>query len=85
MGEHNYYQMATGVSLDFRKIGYNVNKTVKRVGDRLKRVAKGKGEIGGAVVEKYGTFDMLQWIKNLPIAPISYVQTKAPMCKKNRC
>jgi hypothetical protein len=82
MGEHNYYQMATGVSLDFRKIGYNVNKTVKRVGDRLKRVPKGKGEIGGAIVEKYGTSDMLRWVKNLPIAPISYVQTKAPMCKK---
>jgi len=80
MGEHNYYQMATGVVVDFRVIGYQVGKTVNRLGDRVKR--EPKGNIGGAVVEKYGTSNMLRYIKHLPLAPISYVQTKAPMCKK---
>lgn len=80
MGEHNYYQMATGVILDFRKIGFEINKTLKRLGDRLKR--EPKFEIDGEVIKRYGSSKMLRYIKHLPIAPISFVQTKAPMCKK---
>ena len=80
MGEHNYYQMATGVSVDFRAIGYQVEKNIKRLGDRLKK--EPKGTIGGAVVERYKSSKLLKYIKHLPIAPISHVQTKAPLCKK---
>jgi group II intron reverse transcriptase/maturase len=80
MGEHNYYQMATGVSIDFRDIGYKVRQTAKRLGDRLKKEPKSK--IEGAVVERYGTSELIRYIKNLPFAPISYVRTKAPICKK---
>jgi len=80
MGEHNYYQMATGVSADFREIGYHAGKIVKRLGDRLKKEPKTK--IEGAVVERYGTSELMRYIKNLPVAPISYVRTKAPICKK---
>lgn len=53
MGEHEYYQMATGVSVDFRDVGYHVNRTMKRLGDRLKK--EPKEHIGGAVVERYGS------------------------------
>ena len=81
MGEHNYYQMATGVSLDFRDIGYQVYQTMKRLGDRLKKEPK-DASIGGAVVDRYGSSKRMRYIKNLPVAPISYVRTKAPMCKK---
>ena len=80
MGEHNYYQMATGVSADFREIGYHTGKVLKRFGDRLKKEPKTK--IEGAVVERYGTSELIRYIKNLPVAPISYVRTKAPICKK---
>ena len=80
MGEHNYYQMATGVSVDFRAIGYQAERTMKRIGNRLKKTPK--GNIGGAVVERYGGSVLLRYIKHLPIAPISHVQTKAPICKK---
>ena len=80
MSEHNYYQMATDVSLDFRDIGYQVKQTMKRLGDRLKK--EPKEEIGGAVVDRYGASKLMRYIKNLPVAPISYVRTKAPMCKK---
>ena len=80
MGEHNYYQMATGVSLDFRDIGYEVTRTMKRLGDRLKK--EPKDNIGGAVVDRYSSSKLMRYIKNLPVAPISYVRTKAPMCKK---
>jgi len=80
MGEHNYYQMATGVSVDFRDIGYEVGKTIKRLGDRLKK--KPKDKIEGAVVERYGSSDLIRYIKNQPIAPISYIRTKHPLGKK---
>lgn len=42
MGEHEYYQMTTGVSVDFRDIGYQVNRTMKRLGDRVKKEPKEK-------------------------------------------
>lgn len=80
MGEHNYYQMATGVGVDFRTIGYQASKTMKRLGNRLKKEAKGKVE--GAVVDRYGASKLMRYVKHLPIAPISYVQHEAPTCKK---
>jgi group II intron reverse transcriptase/maturase len=80
MGVHNYYQMATDVNLDLSKIGFYVNKTAKRLGKRLKKVPKEKTT--DAVVVKYGASKQLRWIGKTPIAPIAYVQTKAPMFKK---
>lgn len=79
MGEHEYYQMATGVSVDFRNIGYQVSRTMKRLGDRPKKEPKDK--IGGAVVDRYGSSKLICYIKNLPIAPISYVRTSGPKYK----
>ena len=79
MGEHEYYQMATGVSVDFRDIGYQVSRTMKRLGDRLKK--EPKDNIGGAVVDRYGSSKLMRYVKNLPIAPISYVRTSGPKYK----
>ena len=79
MGEHEYYQMATGVSVDFRDIGYQGSRTMKRLGDRLKKGPKEK--IGGAIVDRYGSSKLIRYVKNLPIAPISYVRTSGPKYK----
>lgn len=79
MGEHEYYQIATGVSVDFRDIGYQVSRTMKRLGDRLKK--EPKDNIGGAVVDRYGSSKLMRYVKNLPIAPISYVRTSGPKYK----
>ena len=79
MGEHNYYCMATAVSVDFRKIGFHIKQVEKRLGDRLKR--EPTMLIRDAVYERYKSSDMLRFIKHLPLVPISYVQTKAPFCK----
>ena len=79
MGEHEYYQIATGVSVDFRDISYQVSRTMKRLGDRLKKEPKEK--IGGAVVDRYGSSKLIRYTKNLPIAPISYVRTRGPKYK----
>jgi group II intron reverse transcriptase/maturase len=80
IGVHNYYDMATDVSADFGEIGYQVKKTVKRLGSRLKKAPKQKP--AGTMMDKYGESAQLRFIKNLPLAPISYVQTKPPMSKK---
>lgn len=79
MGEHEYYQVATGVSVDFRDIGYQVSRTMKRLSDRLKK--EPKDNIGGAVVDRYGSSRLIRYIKNLPVAPISYVRTSGPKYK----
>jgi group II intron reverse transcriptase/maturase len=80
MGEHNYYQMATGVCVDFREIGFHADKTAKRLGERLKK--EPKGNIGGVVVDKYGSSKRMRYIKHLPFAPLSYVRHKSPICKR---
>lgn len=67
------------VSVDFRDVGYQVSRTMKRMGDRLKKEPKEK--IGGAVVDQYGSSKLIRYIKNLPIAPISYVRTSGPKYK----
>lgn len=79
MGVHNYYDMATDVSVDFQEIGYQVKKTLNRLGGRLKKAPKQKPV--GAVVDRYGASTQIRYIKNLPLAPIRYVQTKPPMSK----
>ena len=80
MGVHNYYEVATDVSVDFKTIGYQVKKTVRRLGSRLKKIPKQKP--AGAVMDKYGESAQMRYIKNLPFAPISYIQTTPPMSKK---
>lgn len=80
MGEHNYYQIATDVSLDFAEIGYQADQTMKRLDGKLKKAPAVK--VASAVTDRYGASVQLRWIRDTPIAPISYVQTKAPMGKK---
>ncbi len=80
MGEHNYYQMATDVNLDFADIGYYADQTMKRLDNKLKKAPSAK--VVNAVTERYGASVQMRWIRDTPIAPISYVQTKAPMGKK---
>lgn len=80
MGVHNYYQMATDVSLDFHQVANDTAKVAKHLCKRLKRAPE--SPVKDAIVERYGASAQMRWISNHPIAPISYVRTKAPMCKK---
>ncbi|NLT15634.1 MAG: group II intron reverse transcriptase/maturase [Clostridiales bacterium] len=80
MGVHNYYRMATAVIVDFAEIGYRAWKIFYRLGKRLKKSPR--GEVTGAVVERYGESAQMRYLKNLPIAPIAYTRTKPPMNKK---
>lgn len=80
MGVHNYYSMATAVILDFAKISYQTGKLFCRLGKRLKKDSRDK--VTGAVIDRYGKSAQLRYLKNIPIAPIGYIQTSPPMYKK---
>ena len=80
MGVHNYYKMATHITLDFHEMAQSVSKSFSHFGDRLKR--NPRGEVNSAVIREYGDSKQIRFIKNQPIAPIGYVQTRFPLCKK---
>ncbi len=80
IGEHNYYQIATDVCVDFAEIGYDTDQTMKRLERKLRD--KPSVNVENAVTERYGGSKQLRWIRETPIAPISFIRTKAPMGKK---
>lgn len=73
MGIQNYYQMATLISLDARKIARNVNTVMK---NRLKDKLTVKGNIINRkyIRQRYGNSKQMRLINNFPIVPIGYVQ-----------
>jgi hypothetical protein len=80
MGEHQYYQMATDVCLGFNETARIINRAIKRL--CKKRRKPQKAYTWHAVIERYGESAQIRWLQGLPIAPIGYVQTKAPMFRK---
>lgn len=88
IGIHNYYDKATMVSVDFKKIAYSVHKSLKA---RLKSAVKSKKEvqrrglphsIAPFVQSKYGESAQLRFISGNALVPIGYVHYDAPMHKK---
>lgn len=73
MGIQNYYQMATLISLDARKIARNVNTVMK---NRLKDKLTVKGNIINRkyIRQRYENSKQMRFINNFPIVPIGYVQ-----------
>ena len=79
-GIHNYYEIATEVSLDFREIAWQINHTWQRFGKAL----NSKGQINSKCQDykKYGNSQQMRFINGMWILPIGYVQHKNPMCKR---
>ena len=79
IGWHNYYQIATNVSLDFDKINFRIQKVWKnRLKERLKKPGNnvnGKSE----VVKRYGESAQLRFVSGQPVAPLAYIKTKHPI------
>lgn len=87
MGEQNYYQIATEVSVDLRPIQRNTMTILKNrlATGKGNRLTKEKGrELTKIEKTRYGKSEQLRWIKGSgePIYPIDYVQHKKPMAKK---
>lgn len=80
MGVHNYYRLATNVSRDFAKIAYPVLKSLKI---RLKGNISSNGICSSLLKERYGKSSQLTYVYGFALIPISYIQHKAPLDKKN--
>ena len=87
MGHHNYFCIATHVSLDCAKIAYKVNRVlVNKLGiakdnGRLSKNKSDGRKLTNFERDKYGQSKMLRFDKATknPIYPIAYVRTKHPM------
>ena len=79
-GVQNYYQYATHINLDCRKIQRAVSTVIT---NRLKERIKKKGTISNKhILERYRNSRQMRFINGYPLIPIGYVQTKNPMYKK---
>ena len=77
-GLHNYYQIATNVSLDFAKIAFHIKK---QMNNRLD--LKTNGTLNkGFIKDKYGKSKQLRFLNGHPLIPVGYVQTKDAKHKK---
>lgn len=78
-GLHNYYRVATNVSLDFADIAFSIKR---QLSSRLKEI-KSEGVLKrGFIKEKYGKSKQLRFLNGHPLIPVGYVQTKDAQHKK---
>lgn len=80
IGVHNYYSVATNVSINFRKMGSELRKiwyTRCRSSYKLSRDCE--LQISSSIDKKYGKSEMLFFVNERPIVPIGYIKTKPPM------
>lgn len=82
IGMHNYYQIATGVSIDFRDIGRKVD--IVRMSQIKRKALSTNGEYKGAlhIERRYGKSKQIRFVSGKPLAPASYVAHKNPMWKR---
>lgn len=78
-GLHNYYRLATHVSVDFPKLAYGLKLQMR---NRLRELTpKGKLE-RGFIKERYGKSKQLRFLNGHPLIPIGYIRTRDAQHKK---
>ena len=76
IGVHNYYEIATHVSADFRKISY---MSYKSLDTRLKkRMMKTGQRILPYIKEKYGNSEQMRYVYDTALVPIGYIKHRPP-------
>ena len=81
LGIHNYYQVATHISADCKKIAFIINRVLRKtLGKRVKK----EGSPEGFIKTKYGKSKQLRYIHETAIIPIGYIQTKNPRYKNRK-
>ena len=85
-GMQNYYCIATEISADCKRIGYEVNRVFynrlgTKKGERLRKIGRRLTEFER---KRYGKSEQLCYVAGSeePIYPIGYVQHHYPVCKK---
>ena len=77
-GLHNYYRIATNVSLDFAEIAFSIKK---QMNNRLDITTNGTLS-NGFIKERYGKSKQLRFLSGYPLIPVGYVQTKDAQHKR---
>lgn len=78
-GLHNYYRLATHISVDFPKLSYGLKL---QMANRLRELTpKGKLE-RGFIKERYGKSKQLRFLNGHPLIPMGYVRTRDAQHKK---
>jgi hypothetical protein len=80
-GIHNYYEIATRITRDCRKIGRIIDTAIK---NRLKTRVKKYGELDpkGFIRERYGKSRQLRFISNQPLVPVGYPRARPPKLRE---
>ena len=81
MEMHNYYQIATHISLDMNKINRAVMAVIT---NRLKGIHEKGRRLTLNERKRYGKSKMLRYLADEPIYPIGYVQHKIPMDRSSK-
>lgn len=78
-GLHNYYRLATHISVDFPKLSQGLKLQMR---NRLRELtSKGKLE-RGFIKERYGKSKQLRFLNGHPLIPMGYVRTRDAQHKK---
>lgn len=76
IGVHNYYEIATHVSVDFFKISYSSYKSLIT---RLKKKLMKTGQrISPYIQEKYGDSKQIRYVYDTVLVPIGYIKHRPP-------
>ena len=78
-GLHNYYRLATHISVDFPKLSQGLKLQMR---NRLRELTpKGKLE-RGFIKERYGKSKQLRFLNGHPLIPMGYIRTRDAQHKK---
>lgn len=82
LGIHNYYRIATNITLDMRRIAFLVKHELNA---RLRRYTQKSGDkLPSYIAERYGDSKMLRHVYGRALIPIGYLKHKAPMFKPKK-
>jgi group II intron reverse transcriptase/maturase len=76
-GKHNYYSMATNVNLDFGKIAFSNNRTIKRKLNARKLTTDDR--VPKYIHEHYGGSKQLRVVRDTVMLPIGFIQMRILM------
>lgn len=83
VGIHEFYCIATDVSIDFQKLGLEIERIVYNRLNSTYHITKTSNidYINNATLQKYKSSKQLRYINDRPLYPIAYAQTKNPTSK----
>ena len=82
LGVHNFYRIATDISIDLQKLGLEMERIVyNRLGSSYKIEKAGNFETNSIIKKNYENSAQMRFINGRPLIPIAYVKTKPPSSK----